>query len=445
MTSKGMTSVENYSLYLKVITPLHIGSNDLIDFCSFFVDINNSCIKLFNIHDFLNTLNEEQYNNFYKLITTSNDNRTKNIAEIFRWIQSRPKVLPFTTIKADKRIVEKIYDIIKRQDDFFLHENFISRTYTSNYPNIHNSFYQPIIPGSSIKGIIRTALLNFKLKAKPEGWDFPNHRMQAYLLDYQNQARFDPFRNIKCSDFQAVGLAETTISNNSYEHTNSNFITYYETINKGNIFRGNIVLNREKSSNNSISFQQIIEALNDFYSDNKPNFTDGNNPLAIIQLGRGSDSKPLFNSKRKSYNRSHSNGWIALYIESGEDYENFNIVNSETSIKINTVLDSFNSSIKAERENRLNEQKTIIAQREAREKAEKLTGAEKALFILAQDKISEVDAVNIFNDLKNFKDTELVEIATGLKKFYKLNNKWGGKISEKQQIKVDKIRQIIGE
>jgi len=83
----------------------------------------------------------------------------------------------------------------------------------------------PVIPGSSIKGSIRTALLNFELDnfySKEELRRLRDNQIQKELLNSYKDAKEDPFRAIEISDcnFETKGTQLVGIINNiKKDHT----------------------------------------------------------------------------------------------------------------------------------------------------------------------------------------------------------------------------------
>jgi len=134
---------------------------------------------------------------------------------------------------------------------------------------------EPVIPGSSMKGAIRTAVLNFRNKEKT----FPhftgrngNRDLQKHLLG--GTFAHDPFSRLKISDFTPVGEVKRTIkyaASFSKKDGEKKLHQMQEIIEPGCSFWGSITILPETAAigRHAITPQEIIESLRTFYGDEK--------------------------------------------------------------------------------------------------------------------------------------------------------------------------------
>ena len=193
-------TIEIYKVELTTITPIHIGTGedyvpvdyvikDSGDKKYFFYFINrdkfidyiinsgkyDELLKISNLNDFLK-INEYIYNNF-------ND-------EMIDW---------------KMQVSKNVFEIYKKNIEMGVKKNEINRLEIRSF--IQDSFKKNIyIPGSSIKGSIRTAVLNYKIRNGKKADNFVDKSKskdveKSILNIREKNSSDDPFRLIKISDF----------------------------------------------------------------------------------------------------------------------------------------------------------------------------------------------------------------------------------------------------
>lgn len=183
---------------LRVLSPLHIGCDEAYEPTSFTLDEQAGCLIVFDPFDFLKNLSAEERRSFSEICRQG---KIESILEIYKFtrgksVRGRPvEVVPGFVEHYRKTLAISTRDKVKVQKEL---NNFtISRT--SYNPNDN----QPYIPGSAIKGALRTAFLNMRAKnqkiqtTKGKG---AGERLEKKLMN-GGSFQTDPFSRVKVSDF----------------------------------------------------------------------------------------------------------------------------------------------------------------------------------------------------------------------------------------------------
>ncbi|NLA45892.1 MAG: type III-A CRISPR-associated RAMP protein Csm5, partial [Candidatus Cloacimonetes bacterium] len=180
---------------LTIITPFHIGTGEELD--PFTIVIKDNYLYRLNQLEFIHYLLQEKEKEFQKVMYVG------NIVAIQQFFQENfnPEVKDtwFYHYLINKNIADEYIKKTSSGDNQGLIKEFIRNT----------ALYQPYIPGSSIKGSIRTAILSSlqdskKVKLNQEKSN--DSEVQAILLDYWNSEKkvadipSDPFKFIKFAD-----------------------------------------------------------------------------------------------------------------------------------------------------------------------------------------------------------------------------------------------------
>ena len=131
----------------------------------------------------------------------------------------------------------------------------------------------PYIPGSSIKGAIRTALMsarNERVRLNKELYQKANDAEKT-LYNYKDQTE-DPFKALKIEDGHATESFITSIDTAENVKRNSGKLldqkgisTYIEVIPPGTVFKSSLLIMQNRSFCEDMS--SIQKACNDFYTD----------------------------------------------------------------------------------------------------------------------------------------------------------------------------------
>ncbi len=202
---------ESYRLVLEPLSPVHIGSGESIEPYEYDIEIKSGTglLKVYDLSRLLGDLNDVQRSEFLRL-TEQND-----FVAVRRWIrgQVQPQHQRFAiaTWPALASELARQLDNPKRTGEIHL--------MTRNGGN--GTVY---IPGSSVKGAVRTAVLDAALRsstirpavlllAAQNHQDRSGTSFESLVMDYQNQSgradiRRDPFRQLHFADLS--GPIEST-------------------------------------------------------------------------------------------------------------------------------------------------------------------------------------------------------------------------------------------
>lgn len=293
--------IKNYKLYLKIKSPVHIGCDDVFDLTDFYLAPSEDAIILYDKRTFIDRLKkDDKLKEFYKKIDSN------KLAEIAKFINDNAKGINGKKIRCSKTIAEKYKECI-RGGNFNKFE--IKRTIYLAHS------LKPYIPGSSLKGAIRTAVIdslirqntNFSLdvyaKKDKNGqikeYDFSE--MEKYYLGNFSE---NPFSLIKISDLVPKGEVETQIKiAKNFKKNNDQFTKLYsfvEVITKGE-FEGDLsiinIKNRKIKIETILSIEKILNSCKEFWKDLNEDLNKKN--TINIRIGHFCGAENVTISKRQ--------------------------------------------------------------------------------------------------------------------------------------------------
>ncbi|MEW6139412.1 MAG: type III-A CRISPR-associated RAMP protein Csm5 [Thermodesulfobacteriota bacterium] len=198
---------------IKVLTPVHIGCDEVYEPMSFVVDAEHDRMILFDPLDFIISLEEADRKRISEICRQGT---VGSILELYKFLRGRP---------AQGRDVALCSGFVQHYGQALeiplsdearigreLNEFSIARTAFLSYDQ------RPYLPGSGIKGAMRTAYLNalatganIRIDVRRPGAD---RELEERLLQLDRGFRGivqDPFRLLKISDFVPVGEVKTRI------------------------------------------------------------------------------------------------------------------------------------------------------------------------------------------------------------------------------------------
>jgi len=219
-----------YKIIIEAISPIHIGCDEVLSPVEFVIDSEERKLIKFSLFDLLGALSLEEKNELDRI---SNKKDPSALVELYKFYAYRvkDKIKKLTNIKKYDIPYElaKRYDEVLRLTQDEILQNFnnfeIPRTYFNPLTE------QPIIPGSSLKGALRTGYLEFLLKKNENN---PSIReiiervnninlrtrrreineimetLEKQLLNCPNPSK-DPFGALKISDLNPISPIETKI------------------------------------------------------------------------------------------------------------------------------------------------------------------------------------------------------------------------------------------
>ena len=308
---------------IKTFSPVHIGCDDLYEPTGFAVDDKTNSLVVFDPVSFINSLNQDDRNRFSEICKKGT---IESIIEIYRFLRNRPlrgKSVSFC--KGFKSHYDNVLGLPSNKIKNGLNKFEIHRTAYSPFDQ------RPYIPGSAIKGALRTAYLNKLANKTTDSYSNINEykkdrngnkKLEEKLLKLDREKpgdkiSKDPFRLVKVSDFMPAGDIKTKIfyiinkkKTNSQKEAKGPY-QILETILPGACFTGEITIEAPQSKNAvsfAIDYKELFESLNLFYSkeklreDKELENININSPLvpqhtghdaAIIRTGRHSGAESV--------------------------------------------------------------------------------------------------------------------------------------------------------
>ncbi len=278
-----MIRQETYCIKAEIITPIHIGDGSELEPLEYV--IKDRFYKV-NLEEWLSTLSPEKYNEFKEFTGKDYSSRTI-LTRLRKFVRDNIDVEKFVEWSADiSKAVKKRYD-----DRFESPENQLPMS-----PFIRTSG-RVYLPGSSIKGAIRTAYLNMlkrmqgSLKEKKRTDLVEGELLKALTQDRRGKTIFaidkDPFRALKIKDaFLPENSAFFAEIINFHKKDNRitptkiqilSEVTYGKLLEKSISFEIEITIDRrilsqrgsgiDKSHNNTMKIENILKACDLFYRD----------------------------------------------------------------------------------------------------------------------------------------------------------------------------------
>lgn len=192
--------MESKKIYLKTLTPVHIGSGEKLGSFEYYIHKNtfyklniDSCFKFLlskkhDVLDFLNRWAEEKSGE----LSDNNNNRSKESFKmsIFEFIKSRDYL-------NDNNLANELLKEIEKGNHIYYSMKCDGVTGSQDVSTLLKSANSEIyLPGSSIKGIIRTALLKDALERKLDDVSFKKRffeKLKQELADNTRSEKFGSF------------------------------------------------------------------------------------------------------------------------------------------------------------------------------------------------------------------------------------------------------------
>lgn len=253
---------------LHTISPIHIGCDDVYEPTSFVIDEKKGKLIEFDPMDFIKSLSSDDRERFTALCMQGN---ISSIVSIYKFISGRQVIGREIEITRELSSHYKKVRDLPTNNERKIKQELSQFTISRTAYNPHNNL--PYIPGSSLKGSLRTAYLS-KL-AKDKG--VRDRKSGAKDLEKEllgGSFRSDPFRMVKVSDFLPVDDVKTKIvyAVNKKKKT-SKFpargpFQILETIQEGAVFEGMInILQPEKLAGikRPVTTEELLKSIYDFY------------------------------------------------------------------------------------------------------------------------------------------------------------------------------------
>ncbi|MDY0040045.1 MAG: type III-A CRISPR-associated RAMP protein Csm5 [Desulforhabdus sp.] len=197
---------------LQILSPVHVGCDEVYEPMTFFLDEASSTLCQFDPLHFIGALSEADQREFS---TICQKGTIPSILELYKFVRSRGKPdLALHKVQVCSGLLENFRKSLSlpagnvRAIQQELNNFVIQRT--AFLP----ASTRPYIPGSAIKGALRTAHLNGRAKARGTIEVFQGRNaardLEKTLLG-GGSFHTDPFRLVKVSDFHPVGEVRTRV------------------------------------------------------------------------------------------------------------------------------------------------------------------------------------------------------------------------------------------
>jgi len=488
---------ESFKCFLKTLSPVHIGCDEVYEPMGFVMDEHAQQMVVFDPLSFISQMEDVDKQRFSEICSQGT---VSSILEIYKFLKDR--TAEGRRIDVCQGFVDHYNETlaIPAKDKKRVQQelNRFTTERTSFFPSGH----RPYIPGSAVKGALRTAYLNAMAKKKkvptPQG-RYAAKDLEKALLD-GGEFDTDPFRLVKISDFRPVGQVKTRVVYAVNEKKMpSKFeargpYQILEVIQAGSLFEGEITVDMpqtKKSVSSPISIQGLLESIARFFRKEKKREDDDlkrinipgiqisdNEDMFVIRLGRhsGAESmtieghrniKIILGKGEKTFKAYATTVWLAAEAQKPEIKENLLPFGwAELGELSSALAEEFQEKETGWKEKAEAEVKVMQAEREcqreeklklerkAAEDAERrklkedekrqeeeqrkaeleaMTPEEREVAEIRDPSVLESRVVEIFNRIDEFSEKNRVKLAGALKQYWETHGKWKKKDCSKKQ------------
>jgi len=185
---------------IEILSPVHIGCDDVYEPTGFIIDESNGQLIHFDPVLFLSSLEPEDRERFSAICQEGTISSIKKIYQFFRGKPANGRRVHLCDGFVDH--YKKTLNLPDNRLQQELNKFTIQRT------AFRLADGRPYLPGSSVKGALRTGHLNEVCQGRNTGRSGKD--IEKHLLNYSGIEE-DPFGKVKVSDFQPVGDTRTRI------------------------------------------------------------------------------------------------------------------------------------------------------------------------------------------------------------------------------------------
>lgn len=204
------TTQSDQTIYVRITTksPIHIGCDEVYEPTSFVIDTKTKELISFETASLLEQLDSDALSKFS---TICKKGTIVSLLELLKFMRSQAEFAEGQRVSIPSAFLEHYESTLSLP----LNENRVKQELNSF--QIKRTAFDPLsesayIPGSAIKGSIRTAILNLHNQTKHLPLQRNSRGLQERVLDFQfGHLESDPFRLLKVSDFFAIGEAKRAI------------------------------------------------------------------------------------------------------------------------------------------------------------------------------------------------------------------------------------------
>ncbi len=271
---------ESKYLKLTVASPISIGCDEVYEPTGFVVDEEARELIHFDTYEFLRMLDDDALRRFSAICAKGS---ITSLLDLMRFMRQNREHAEGERCELAAEFMHHYRQVLGMNNNpRFIQQNLnrfqISRTAFNPHTNL------PVIPGSSIKGAIRTAVLNLRQKNHPVARQ-RYEDMNAFQANKANRTLqkqvlggsfdTDPFRLVKVSDFVPAGgfkrrvIYAANLKKRPSERDSQGPPQILEVIEPGAVFLGTITIqqpdNHRSHIKNPLTWQEIQQALQQFY------------------------------------------------------------------------------------------------------------------------------------------------------------------------------------
>ncbi|MEE8587180.1 MAG: type III-A CRISPR-associated RAMP protein Csm5 [Acidobacteriota bacterium] len=487
---------------IRALTPLHIGSDSVYDPMSFVLDEQRAELTPIEPLEFIRSLDPADLRELRKICM---EGSLQSLLRVYKFM--RKQSFQGRRIPVSPQIVEHYQETLRigteqtRQIQEKLNKFVIHRTAFQTSTN------RPYLPGSSIKGAIRTAYLSLLCQEQRVRLSGRQNSFELEKRLLKGAYGTDPFRLLKISDFVPVGEAPVRIRyainrKKSGKPADSGIYQILETVQPGAVFQGTIQLDSPLDGSGirtPLSMARLEEALSAFFrhqwgreqnelallTDSRPQEAPGGSLMRLghhsgaecvtleglrrirVRTGRttsevrdGATTVWLASDSRKADPRHQESpplGWIQLQRASETEKQQAKSSESQWRMQARVQekqrlerLQELQREAEARRQalQRRQEEERRRQEEERRREEEwaKLTPFERDLLSVRQGRGGQEELAAIVRRIDEFSEQESKQLAQALKEAYLSQGRWEVAAKQKKQInRVAKLKRILGE
>lgn len=336
--------------------------------------------------------------------------------------KNKANIKKFTNIKLSKpKEIEDYYILLKQ-----LNMNFTETVLANDWRTalglgsasvyetsitLHHIYGIPYIPGQSLKGVIRSYIISEKFDNK-ENEAFKDEGF-CYIFGSSDDSELKEHKG-SVIFFDSYPIDEKIEI--SLDIMNPHYGEYYND-------------------------KENIKPPADYYNPVPVEFLTLKNAKFRFILGLSKNFNKNFESKIINSKESIIEQ-VMTYLKEALEFKG---IGSKTSVgygyfEEDEEYKKQQEQLKIQEQKKQKEEEDKRRKEEEQKKLDSMSEVDKFIFGLNKDNINDK-----FKEIVNFKDEDLIRIAEKFKEIYKNNNKWEGKQSDKQNIKNNKIKEILKE
>ena len=266
---------ERYRCCLEILSPVHIGCDEIYEPTGFILDEQVHQIIVFEPFDFISKLESGEKQRFSDICRKGT---IGSILEVYKFFQGKSAAGRRVKVCNDfpEHFRQTIALDVRNEKRVGQELNNFQIARTAYLPGND----RPYIPGSAIKGAIRTAYLNNRASdvniiVRPG--KYASRMLEERLLDYRGIPG-DPFRLVKVSDFRPVGDVHTKILYAVNEkkvlggQSARGPVQIFEVVEKGGLFEGVITVEKPHAGakiNHAVTLHGLLSSCLGFYNKQK--------------------------------------------------------------------------------------------------------------------------------------------------------------------------------